>query len=86
MCTKQAIKNALIVESVKKAQADEGMIVRLYDSFDRRSNATITVTPGFRKAYLCDLMENVLCELPFDGRSLQVPVKNFEIITVKFTK
>jgi alpha-mannosidase len=76
----------IIVESVKKAQADEGMIVRLYDSFDRRSNATITVTPGFRKAYLCDLMENVLCELPFDGRSLQVPVKNFEIITVKFTK
>ena len=79
-------RDNIIVEGVKKAQADDGMIVRLYDSFDRRSIAALTVAPGFRKAYLCDLMENILQELPFDGKTLELPVKNFEIITVKLTK
>ena len=29
-------------------------------------------------------MENELEELPFDGRTVTVPVKNFEILTIKF--
>ena len=74
----------IIIDTVKKAEADDGMILRLYDSFDMRTNATVTVAPGFTKAYLCDMMENAQTELPFDGRSLNLPVKNFEIITLKF--
>jgi alpha-mannosidase len=74
----------VIVDTVKKAEADDGMIVRLYESFDMRCKATVTVADGFQKAYLCDLMENVLQELPFDGKSVTVPVKNFEIVTLKF--
>ena len=73
-----------MVDTVKKAEADDGMIVRLYESFDMRCKATVTVADGFRKAYLCDLMENVLQELPFDGKTVTVPVKNFEIVTLKF--
>ena len=76
----------IVVETVKKAQADNGIILRLYDSFDRRSTATLNVAPGFQKAYLCDLMENELEQLPFDGKTVAVPVKNFEIITLKLTK
>ena len=62
------------------------MILRLYDSFNMRTCATVTVADGFRKAYLCDLMENVLEELPFDGHSVTVPVKNFEVVTLKFER
>lgn len=78
--------NNIILETAKKAEADDGMILRLYDSFNMRSNATITVAEGFKKAYLCDLMENALEELPFDGRCVTVPVKNFEIVTLKFER
>lgn len=79
-------KSNVIVETVKKAEADDGMIVRMYDAFNRRANANITVADGFNKAYLCDLMENVVEELDFDGNTVTVPVKPFEIITLKFSK
>ena len=77
-------KKNVIVETVKKAEADGGMVVRMYDAFNRRANATVTVASGFKKAYICDLMENVLEELEFNNNSVTVPVGNFEIVTLKF--
>jgi alpha-mannosidase len=79
-------KPNVIIETVKKAESDDGMIVRMYDAFNRRANATITVAKGFKAAYLCDLMENEIEELKFDGNKLTVPVSNFEIVTLKFVK
>lgn len=76
----------VIVETVKKAEDDDGMIVRMYDAFNRRANATVTVAEGFKKAYLCDLMENVIEELELSDNKVVVPVSNFEIITLKFTR
>ena len=77
-------KDNVIIETVKKCEYDNGMIVRLYDAFDRCAKATLTVADGFKKAYLCDMLENVISEIPFDGKTLIVPVKNFEIVTLKF--
>lgn len=79
-------KQNVIVETVKKAEADDGMIVRMYDAFNRRANATITVADGFKRAYLCDLMENEIEELNFDENKVTIPVSNFEIVTLKFVK
>ncbi len=79
-------KQNVIIETVKKAEADSGMIVRMYDAFNRRTNATINVADGFSKAYLCDLMENELEALEFNDNKVTVPVSNFEIITLKFVK
>ena len=76
----------IVLETAKKAEADDSMILRLYDSFNMRTSVTVTVADGFKKAYLCDLMENILQELPFDGRTVTLPVKNFEIITLKFER
>ena len=76
----------VMIETVKKAEADGSMIVRLYEAFDRRSKAVISVAEGFKKAYLCNLLEDELEELPFDGTKLPLPVRNFEIITLKFTR
>lgn len=76
----------VIVEAVKKAEDDDGMIVRMYDAYDRRTKATVTVSGDFKNAYLCDLMENVLEPLAFDGHTVTLPISNFEIVTLKFTK
>lgn len=76
-------KENIIIETVKKCEYDNGMIVRMYDAFDRREKATLTVADGFKKAYLCDMLENVISEIPFDGKTLTVAVKNFEIVTLK---
>ncbi len=79
-------KQNVIVETVKKAEADDGMIVRMYDAFNRRANATVTVADGFKAAYLCDLMEENIEKLDFDGNKVTIPVSNFEIVTLKFVK
>lgn len=73
-----------IIETVKKAESDDGIIVRGYESFNKRTN--VTLTPGFEfgKAYLCDLMENVIEELESDSKQVKFTAKPFEIITVKF--
>ncbi len=79
-------KKNVIIETVKKAELDDSMIVRMYDAFNRRTNATLTVADSFSKAYLCDLMENEVKELAFNDNKVVVPVSNFEIITLKFVK
>lgn len=77
-------KENVIIETVKKCEYDDGMIVRMYDAYDRRTITKVTVGEGFDKAYLCDLLENEIQELEFDGKSVTIPVKNFEIVTLKF--
>jgi alpha-mannosidase len=76
----------IILETIKKAEADEGMILRLYDSFGCHTCAHLTVADGFREVWLCDMMESPLQQLPFDGHTLRLPVNNFEILTLKFIR
>lgn len=76
----------VIIETVKKAEADDSMIVRMYESFGGRCEVNITVDPGFSKVYLCDLMENELRELPMVDNLITLPMSNFEITTLKYIK
>lgn len=79
-------KNNVVIETVKKAEDEDAIIVRMYDAFDRREKVSLTVADGFKKAYLCDMLEKNISELAFDGKKVTVPVSNFEIVTLKFTK
>ncbi len=79
-------KDNIIIETVKKAEDEDALIVRMYDAFDRRENVTVNIANGFKKAYICDMLENNVSELNFDGSKVTVPVSNFEIVTLKFIK
>ncbi len=79
-------KENVIIETVKKAEKDDSLIVRMYDSFDAKTKATITVKDGYKKAYVCDLLENETEELKIENNKVTVSVSNFEIVTLKFTK
>ncbi len=78
-----ADKPNAVITAVKKAENGDGIIVRMYDSFDCRSNVTLCVPNSFKKAYVCDLMENELDEVKIENGSLTVPMSNFEIVTLK---
>ena len=78
-------KNAVIT-AVKKAECDDGLIVRFYDAYDCKSRVSLTVPTGYTKAYICDLMENEKESLTVENRKVTLPVSNFEIVTVKFVK
>lgn len=73
-----------IVETVKKAEADDGVIVRGYESYNKRTKVTLSAGFEAKKAYLCDLMENVLEELEISDNKVTFIAKPFEIVTVKF--
>ena len=79
-------KPNIIIETVKKAEEDESMLVRMYEAFDSRGEVTVTVAEGFKKAYLCNLMEKELKRLDLKDGKVNIPYKNFEIITLKFSK
>ncbi len=73
----------VVVDTVKKAEDSDSTVIRMYESWNKRCNTTLTFGMPFEKAYLCDLMENELEELKISENSVTLPVKPFEIITIK---
>lgn len=73
----------IIVETVKKAEDSDDVIVRLYDAYGRRGNVTLRFGFDVQEAYICDLMENELETVYVQENSITIPVKNFEIVTLK---
>lgn len=74
----------VFAETVKEAEDGTGVVVRLYEAHNRRGTVTLTTGFDFQKATLCDLLENPQQALKTEGRSVTVPIKPFEILTVKF--
>ena len=76
----------VIIETVKKAENDDDIIVRMYDSYNMTTDATLTFGFDIKKAYVCDLNENILQELDINDNTMTTKVKNFEIVTLKLSK
>ena len=76
----------VILETAKKAEYSDDLVVRLYEAHCSRGNATVQVAEGFREAWLCDMMENELEKLDFANNCVTIPVKHFEIVTLKFKR
>lgn len=73
-----------IVETVKKAEKDNSIIVRGYESYNKRTEVELKPGFDFEKAYICDLLENELEEIKSDSGKVKFTAKPFEIVTVKF--
>lgn len=76
----------VIMETVKKAEDSDATVIRMYDAYNRSTNATVTLGYTPRRITLVDLMENEISEVAIDGNSFTVPVKPFEIATYKIEK
>lgn len=77
-------KANVVVETVKKAEEDNCVVVRMYDAFNKKTNATITTGFDFKEVYVCDMLENNEYKLDYNDRSVKIPVKNYDIVTLKF--
>ncbi|HML21354.1 MAG TPA: alpha-mannosidase [Aggregatilinea sp.] len=73
----------VVIETVKRAEDGNGLIVRLYES--QRQRGTITLTAGFdlRSAAITNLIEDDQAALPCDGRQVTLPVKPYQIVTLR---
>lgn len=74
------------VDTVKKGEYCDDIIVRGYECKNSKANVTLDFGFDIKKAYLCDLMENELSELEVHGNSVSFNAGNFEIITLKVIK
>ena len=75
-----------VIETVKKAENDNSVIVRLYEAYNSKVNATLTLGTDIKKAYICDMMENVIEETEVINNQIKISLKNFEILTLKIEK
>lgn len=75
----------VIVETVKQAEDGEDLILRFYEAFDRRGPVTLTLGIPFPGVTVCDLMEDPVpgAEITVNGQRITLPVRNFEIVTLR---
>lgn len=76
-------RDNLICETVKAAEDGDGTVVRFYESKNCRGTARVKLGLPAARAYLCDLMENELEELPIENGEISYGFSPFEIVTVK---
>lgn len=76
-------KDNVILETVKAAEDGNGIILRLYESENAKTNVCLTVNRDFQKAYICNLLEETEAEAAVSANRIQIPVKPYEIVTVR---
>lgn len=76
-------RDDVICETVKQAEYGEDTVIRMYEFLNRRTELTVKLGIPARKVFLCDLMENELEELTVTDGCVRLPVKGFEIVTLK---
>ena len=75
----------VIIETVKKAEDDKGLIVRLYEAHGCRGRRTLTTGLPAKAATEVNLMEKPIRELKLRNGKMALDFKPFQIRTVKFT-
>jgi len=74
------------IDTVKKAEDSDDIIIRLYESKNMRTETKINFGFDVKKAHICDLMENDIEEIEVTENSVNLSVKPFEIITLKISR
>ena len=72
----------VIVETIKRAEDGEGIVVRMYEAYKERKTARLAI-PYATEVSLCDLNEKEVSKLPLEGGMVAITIKPFEIITLK---
>ena len=78
-------KKNVVLETVKEAEDNSGVIVRLYEVENKRSHVTLTACGNIKSVVETDLMEKELCgsQVKADGRTFNFEIKPYEIKTFK---
>ncbi len=74
----------LVIESVKRAEDGDGIIVRLYECHNARGQAEIVTAFEPAQVTMCDLEENEHDDLEIVDGAVPIRYAPFEIITLKF--
>lgn len=73
----------IIVETVKKAEDSDALIVRIYETWNRKTDCALSFGRPIRKASLCNLLEEHDEPVGTDGSTIRLSFKPFQIQTLK---
>jgi alpha-mannosidase len=82
----QVDHDKVIIEAVKLAEGEGAVIVRLYEAAGSRGTVTLKTSLPVQKAWLTDMLETNIKSLPLKNGRLQLDLKPFEIVTLKFAR
>ncbi len=74
----------VVIDAIKKAEDDDGLIVRFYEAHGTRGSCTISTTLPYRKVSEVNLMEKVEKKLSLRHGKVRLTVKPYQIRTLKF--
>ncbi len=72
----------VFLEVIKRAEKEDALVLRLYEGHNTRGTVTLTTSLPVRQAFLTDLMEDPIQELPVEEGKIRIPVNPFEIVTL----
>lgn len=73
----------VLIDTVKKAEDSNALIVRLYEAYGQRGNIAVTFGRKPRNVTECDLMEENDVPVELEKNAVRLYVKPFEIRTLK---
>jgi len=73
----------VIVDTLKKAEDSEHLVLRVYECFNRRTECTIDLGFDVLHGIECDLMENDIADAIIEDNVLKFSIKPYEIKTFK---
>lgn len=76
-------KENVVVETVKKAEDGNEIIVRMYEAYDKKSKATLSFGFDVKEAYICNLLEEDDVPVEVKNNKIELDIRNFEIVTLK---
>jgi len=78
--------DSVVVETIKKAEEDDSVVVRMYETYNSKQTVTLTTGFDFKEVYVCDMLENNERKLEHSKNTVKVRLGNFEIVTLKFVR
>ena len=79
-------KANVILETVKPAEdGSSDIVLRLYEAKKAAVTADVALNLDVKKAYLCDMLENVIEEVPVVDGHIVLPFRAFEIKSIRLS-
>ncbi|QPF83332.1 alpha-mannosidase [Bradyrhizobium genosp. L] len=73
----------VIVDTIKPAEDGEGFVLRLYESAGIRATAVLDFGIDIASAWMSNTLEDRIEALPTEGRSCRLPLRPFQIATLR---
>ncbi|GMA62911.1 glycosyl hydrolase-related protein [Alicyclobacillus fastidiosus] len=77
---------SVMIESIKKAEDNDDLIIRLYETAGSKVEVTVSVSLPYEKAFIADLMEQPITLIRDGKPGMQLSFTPFEIQTVRLVR